>query len=351
MSIKKKKGGYADEFSKYILGMDPSWNTPYTHTFQLSTDYSAPPYTQSIVVPDPCPVCLQPVQGISNNPTWVMPAKKSALMGIVNPEYVCMTNPCSHRVKTSSQIAYDASGSQYTALRLEADEPLKGVAIAYGVIRKRLLMAAESLPSWTISFRNSQFEMGVDALCPHGGMWHDSLSYILLETAVTDSESIADMVWLGIVNKCAKDHIGKPLQMKNITSQAYGGYADWKTVVPTSFEDAQALVSMELISSYVTASDQMYASLLYGNGASVSSISASGYGESSVVNELAKLCPAIKTTNTTCPDCKQGGTIANLIPHINDHHKWSREKIADWLETLDVDLTLKPVQKELTSGN
>lgn len=34
--------------------------------------------------------------------------------------------------------------------------------------------------------------------------------------------------------------------------------------------------------------------------------------------------------------------IRNIIMHLNDQHKWPREEIADWLETLDVDLTFKP---------
>jgi hypothetical protein len=32
--------------------------------------------------------------------------------------------------------------------------------------------------------------------------------------------------------------------------------------------------------------------------------------------------------------------LANII-HLNDSHRWSREDIADWLDTLDVDLTIK----------
>lgn len=43
-------------------------------------------------------------------------------------------------------------------------------------------------------------------------------------------------------------------------------------------------------------------------------------------------------------DCKsfpQGGTIRDVIIHLNDIHRWTREQIADWLETLDVDLRFK----------
>lgn len=47
--------------------------------------------------------------------------------------------------------------------------------------------------------------------------------------------------------------------------------------------------------------------------------------------ELTQGCPAIH--------CERQRTITDLVIHLNDHHKWSREAIADWLETLDIDLT------------
>lgn len=75
--------------------------------------------------------------------------------------------------------------------------------------------------------------------------------------------------------------------------------------------------------------------------------------ESSPVNELENLVPALNHHKQVCPQrrrCSQRGqtvTLRNLIIHLNDDHKWSRERIADWLETLDVDLTLKAA----SSGN
>lgn len=48
-------------------------------------------------------------------------------------------------------------------------------------------------------------------------------------------------------------------------------------------------------------------------------------------------------------------TVWDMIQHLNDEHhpaksvredKWSRERIADWLETLDADLTLDPERKQ-----
>lgn len=37
--------------------------------------------------------------------------------------------------------------------------------------------------------------------------------------------------------------------------------------------------------------------------------------------------------------CANTATVQRMIVHLNDNHRWSREQIADWLETLDVDLT------------
>jgi hypothetical protein len=56
-----------------------------------------------------------------------------------------------------------------------------------------------------------------------------------------------------------------------------------------------------------------------------------------------------------CPQCEvvhalkygEGGTteyqrsVHGAIIHLNDVHKWSRDQIADWLESLDIDLSFK----------
>ena len=37
-----------------------------------------------------------------------------------------------------------------------------------------------------------------------------------------------------------------------------------------------------------------------------------------------------------CPDCgREKKKIYHIITHLNDHHRWSREAIADWVETLE----------------
>lgn len=60
--------------------------------------------------------------------------------------------------------------------------------------------------------------------------------------------------------------------------------------------------------------------------------------------DLQWLLPELRT-HVFCPafvrsDCEPlGESIIDMIMHLNDDHRWTREQIADWLETLDVDLS------------
>ncbi len=40
-------------------------------------------------------------------------------------------------------------------------------------------------------------------------------------------------------------------------------------------------------------------------------------------------------------ESKKPCPLSDRIMHLNDSHRWTREQIADWLDTLDVDLTFK----------
>lgn len=64
-----------------------------------------------------------------------------------------------------------------------------------------------------------------------------------------------------------------------------------------------------------------------------------------VEKELAKAIPGFEAMRVDkCPVCDTSDMrLAGAIVHLNDCHKWAREAIADWLETLDLDLTLHPV--------
>lgn len=62
--------------------------------------------------------------------------------------------------------------------------------------------------------------------------------------------------------------------------------------------------------------------------------------EPSVVAELKKIFPGI-TNQTICPSCYEQRSVADNIMHLNDKHKWTREAIADWTETLPFSLEAK----------
>lgn len=54
------------------------------------------------------------------------------------------------------------------------------------------------------------------------------------------------------------------------------------------------------------------------------------------LNEIIKGCPA-----SGCTYRKSQLPISQAIMHLNDYHKWPRNEVADWLESLDVDLQFK----------
>lgn len=57
---------------------------------------------------------------------------------------------------------------------------------------------------------------------------------------------------------------------------------------------------------------------------------------------LAWYLPGLRDIST-CPDSEHNlvGRVGNLIVHLNDDHKWRREQIADWLDSLDLDLSFR----------
>lgn len=75
------------------------------------------------------------------------------------------------------------------------------------------------------------------------------------------------------------------------------------------------------------------------------------HGAESMVDALVTFCPSLRAI-TRCPVCTVSGPtdpygqIYYTIVHLNDRHRWSREQIADWLDTLDIDLTIKPPEEQ-----
>jgi hypothetical protein len=72
---------------------------------------------------------------------------------------------------------------------------------------------------------------------------------------------------------------------------------------------------------------------------------------------LVRLIPGLKVKGIKCPvstavsafeldlwgqithDGIHTLTLAHLIVHLNDDHRWKRERLADWLDSLDIDLS------------
>lgn len=84
-----------------------------------------------------------------------------------------------------------------------------------------------------------------------------------------------------------------------------------------------------------------------------------------VVKALTKAIPGLQGATASCPACRAGEPLSvpacpcesctprgpqklvNVVVHLNDAHRWTRGQVADWLETLDVDLTFQaPKEKE-----
>lgn len=67
----------------------------------------------------------------------------------------------------------------------------------------------------------------------------------------------------------------------------------------------------------------------------------------------SELFPIILILSPGCPICDErsyGGDVGSTIFHLNDDHLWTRERIADWVETVEAaqDTTLAEPVKVLT---
>lgn len=57
---------------------------------------------------------------------------------------------------------------------------------------------------------------------------------------------------------------------------------------------------------------------------------------------LEKCFPIVNLLPTKCPSC--GDAMPSMVPHLNDDHRWSRERIADWVELIET--SLEPAQAD-----
>lgn len=63
---------------------------------------------------------------------------------------------------------------------------------------------------------------------------------------------------------------------------------------------------------------------------------------------LITVYPELSEVVTTCPVCRWDCTLYAAVAHLNDMHDWTREAIADWLDSQVLELTPVTVSQETT---
>lgn len=197
--------------------------------------------------------------------------------------------------------------------------------------------AAFPIPAWEAKYR-----------CPHGAEGDWSISAALV-SSVANPEDLAAAVWPQMVGWCKKHHGPPKPETVDYVADLVNAQQITTPVaeVKISIDD---MLSKAYAKAWGQAQKQFVNQILYGSAAQSSS---------PVVDDLAKLVPALATEKATCPGCGDGCAcgcgmkaidtgfsvsdrpVAEVIMHLNDQHRWTREQIADWLETLPIDLTIQ----------
>ena len=185
-----------------------------------------------------------------------------------------------------------------------------------GEFHGRLTSHAERM-KWGISFKQfSQFFITVTYMCHHS-LYLDQ--HISLESLVhTPVAVLADETFRSAVNQCVKDHVlGVPPSPTVFVP---------KQVQYAAYYESPAFSNGLLSPAWSDISDQL-----------------------NIIGKLQQLVPGMANKSICCPEkcgvVQKAVPIPNMVMHLNDFHHWTREAIADWLETLGVDLTIQPKGK------
>lgn len=65
-----------------------------------------------------------------------------------------------------------------------------------------------------------------------------------------------------------------------------------------------------------------------------------GFSGSVVQDSLRNVLPCLYE-QVKCPKCGRKDAMSDMIIHLNDQEMWSREQIADWAESLDIDISVR----------
>lgn len=133
--------------------------------------------------------------------------------------------------------------------------------------------------------------------------------------------------------------------------EEYTGYviftAPLKITYDKGSEDLYYQKIAESIGSATKAMQELHVTTTNFNDKWMEFVSDGMYGweineDGSLVGLSRKLPGVMEQTKYPC-NCKfdEEECLWEIIQHLNDDHHWTRNRIADWLETLDIDLEFK----------
>lgn len=275
---------------------------------------------------DPCPECGAPISDLKME-NYIEPVYLSPL-NIMGPEsYVTSYDynakvrislgPCGHYAASADYIAeVDKNGKQITRIKLtslwENDET------PVGRFRKAVISMFGQMNGWSagVQFDGAAYALRVEAHCPHGGTAVEMVSKQMVEYASPPPEYLAEDLARRMDHMCKSSHENFYPSYQNEPMHYYGQKSAGPYAIPPYYpQPAMPAMNAGDPSSHPT------------------------------VAALIKIVPALKTAKGSCPECPrdQNTFVANVIVHLNDHHRWTREQIADWLDLLDIEL---PIQRK-----
>jgi len=174
--------------------------------------------------------------------------------------------------------------------------------------------------------------------CLHGRRHDEPIHLSDLEGFMANPKGLADQYFRRAVKWCKGEHID--LQVNTWYSTPTPTPTPWGTLTLAPGKPMYVLASPIQWTAPVW--------LDYSNDNYVNYIG----GSNSIVSELLSICPGLGKVQRPCPECKAApGYLTALIPHVNDAHQWSREKIAEWLDIIalddpTVDFTIQPKKEK-----
>lgn len=114
---------------------------------------------------------------------------------------------------------------------------------------------------------------------------------------------------------------------------------EWPKIFPITAEDAESCILLAIDCVF---DDPEYAEKKFAVGGYITPKPSIVGGVSNPIPNLSKSCSALNEVVSFPSGCAWRGkdTVSNIIQHLNDREGWSREAIADWLESLDIDLSV-----------